>query len=120
MSNAVHQTFFGAYGGVALAILLSVLGAAADALLKAASNQPQPFLNIWFVLGSLTTISFALGWVFLMQVMKLGTAGVLYAVSSSLLLVAIGYLVFGERLSTAEVTGVVMAVGSLMLLGRLI
>lgn len=120
MSNTVQQGFLGAYGGVALAMLLSVFGSAADAFLKAASHQPQPFLNIWFVLGSLSTIAFAVGWVFLMQVMKLGTAGVLYAVSSSLLLVAVGYLVFGERLSASEVTGVAMAVGSFVLLGRLI
>ena len=120
MSSSMQQTFFGASGGVALAIALSMLGAAADALLKAASHQPQPFLNLWFALGALATIAFAVGWVFLMPVMKLGTAGVLYAVSSSLLLVGIGYLVFGERLSTAEITGVAMAVGSFVLLGRLI
>lgn len=120
MSEAVHPTFSGAFGGVTLAILLSLLGVAADTMLKAASQQPQPFLNVWFALGALSTIGFAIGWVFLMQVMKLGTAGVLYAVTSSLLLVVIGYLVFGERLSTAEVTGVAMAVGSFVLLGRLI
>jgi drug/metabolite transporter (DMT)-like permease len=120
MSQAVQQTFFGAYGGLALALLLSLLGITADTLLKAASQQPQPFLNLWFALGALATIAFAIGWVFLMQLMKLGTAGVLYAVTSSLLLVAIGYLVFGERLSTSEVTGVAMAVGSFVLLGRLI
>jgi drug/metabolite transporter (DMT)-like permease len=34
--------------------------------------------------------------------------------------VVIGYLVFGERLNTAEVTGVAMAVGSFVLLGRLL
>ena len=120
MSTAMQQGFFGAYGGVFLAILLSVCGAAADALLKVASQQSHPFLNVWFMLGALASITFAIGWVFLMQVMKLGTAGVLYAVSSSLLLVAIGYLVFGERLSPSEVTGVAMAVGSFVLLGRLI
>ena len=120
MSNAMQQGFFGAYGGVMLAIALSVCGAGADALLKAASQQPHPFLNLWFVLGAFATILFAIGWVFLMQFMKLGTAGVLYAVSSSLLLVVIGHLVFGERLSPSEVTGVAMAVGSFVLLGRLI
>jgi drug/metabolite transporter (DMT)-like permease len=108
------------YSGVALAILLSILGATADAMLKAASQHPQPFLSLWFALGALATVAFAVGWVFLMQVMKLGTAGVLYAVTSSMLLVAVGYLVFGERLNSAEVTGVAMAVGSFVLLGRLL
>jgi drug/metabolite transporter (DMT)-like permease len=118
--SSILQGIFGTYSGVALAILLSLLGATADALLKAASQQAQPFLSLWFVLGSVATIGFAVGWVLLMQLMKLGTAGVLYAVTSSLLLVVIGYLVFGERLNTAEVTGVAMAVGSFVLLGRLL
>lgn len=119
MASTLQQTIFGSYGGVALAILLSLLGVTADALLKAASQEQQPFLNLWFALGSVATVAFAVGWVFLMQLMKLGTAGVLYAVSSSLLLVVIGYLIFGERLNTAEATGVAMAVGSFILLGRL-
>ena len=119
MFNSIQQSIYGPFGGIALAIGLSILGVTADTLLKAASQQPQPFLNPWFILGCLTTLSFAVGWVFLMQVMKLGTAGVLYAVSSSLLLVVVGYLVFGERLSSAEVTGVAMAIGAVFLLGRI-
>lgn len=120
MFQSMQQTFAGPIAGVGLATALSILGAAADTFLKAASHQPQPFLNLWFILGALATMAFAIGWVFLMQVMKLGTAGMLYAVSSSLLLVAAGYLIFGERLTTAEITGVAMALGSFVLLGRLI
>jgi drug/metabolite transporter (DMT)-like permease len=120
MFNSVQQSISGPFGGAALAIGLSVLGVTADTLLKAASQHSHPFLNAWFVLGCLSTLAFAVGWVFLMQVMKLGTAGVIYAVTSSLLLVAVGYLVYGERLNSAEITGVAMAVGAFFLLGRLL
>jgi multidrug transporter EmrE-like cation transporter len=53
-----------------------------------------------------------------MQNMKIATAGVFYAATSALLLVAIGTLFFGERLTPGETTGVVMAACAVVLLGR--
>jgi len=51
--------------------------------------------------------------------MKIATAGIVYAVSSALLLVLVGVVCFGERLTASEVTGVAMALGAVVLLGRL-
>ena len=71
------------------------------------------------MLGCVLTAAFAVGWVFLMQSMKIATAGIVYAVSSALLLVLVGVVCFGERLTASEVTGVAMALGAVVLLGRL-
>ncbi len=105
--------------GMALALVLSGIGVAADAVLKIASSRPQPLLTLWFVLGCALTAAFAVGWVFLMQTMKIATAGIVYAVASALMLVLIGVVFFEERLSASEVTGVAMALGAVVLLGRL-
>lgn len=107
------------FRGIALAVLLSVVGVAADAVLKLASAKQHPFLNGWFVLGCALTGTFAVGWVFLMQAMKIATAGIVYAVASALLLVVVGVAFFDERLSSSEITGVAMALGAVVLLGRL-
>ena len=56
-------------------------------------------------------------WVLLMQRMRLGAAGVFYAVASALLLVCIGVVFFGEKLTVAETAGVVMALSAVVLLG---
>lgn len=108
-----------AWKGAALVLTLAVVGAGADALLKLASGQPRPFWNRWFFLGLLTSMVFAGIWVLLMQSMKLATAGVSCAVVSALLLVAIGTLCFGEKLNVGETTGVILALGAVILLGRL-
>ncbi|MGH8237755.1 MAG: transporter [Steroidobacteraceae bacterium] len=107
------------FRGIPLALLLSVVGVAADAVLKVASAKQHPFLNGWFVLGCALTGAFAAGWVLLMQTMKIAAAGIVYAVTSALLLVAVGVVVFREQLSAGEITGVVMALCAVVLLGRL-
>lgn len=104
---------------VLLALLASGLGVSADALLKLASAEHTPFWNRWFFLGCLLSGAFVVVWVLLMQTMKIATAGLFYAVVSALLLVAIGTLLFGERLNAGEVAGVVMATFAVLLLARL-
>jgi len=54
------------FRSLALAIALSGVGVAADAVLKLASSRTHPFLTEWFVLGCVLTAAFAVGWVFLM------------------------------------------------------
>lgn len=101
-----------------LAAVLSLIGAAADSVLKLASGQPRPFWNRWFFLGLLISGAFAVLWVLLVQSMKLATAGIVCAMTGMLLLVGIGVVCFGERLNEAESTGVVMALLAVVLLGR--
>jgi multidrug transporter EmrE-like cation transporter len=104
--------------GLVLALIASIVGVSADALLKLASAERTPFWNRWFLLGCMLSGAFAIVWVLLMQNMKIATAGVFYAATSALLLVAIGTLFFGERLTPSETTGVVMAACAVVLLGR--
>ena len=103
--------------GLLLALIASVIGVSADALLKLASAERSPFWNRWFLAGCVLTFGFAIVWVLLMQTMKIATAGVFYAASSALLLVAIGTIFFGERLTPGEATGAVMAACAVVLLG---
>jgi multidrug transporter EmrE-like cation transporter len=104
--------------GLLLAFMATVIGVSADALLKLASAERTPFWNRWFLAGCVLTAGFVVVWVLLMQTMKIATAGVFYAATSALLLAGIGTLFFGERLTPGETTGVVMATGAIVLLGR--
>jgi multidrug transporter EmrE-like cation transporter len=53
-----------------------------------------------------------------MKHMKLATIGVVYSVSMILLLTAVGIIGFRESLNYYEMAGLVMAIGSLVLLMR--
>jgi len=96
--------------------LLAVLG---DYFLKRASDSGTPFRSAWFIVGFVIYASTAFGTVYVFQHLKLATSGVIYAVILILALTVLGAVGFRERLTVLELVGVAMAVGSVLLLGRL-
>lgn len=94
---------------------VAVLG---DYLLKLASEQRNPLRSGWFYVGFAVYASTAFGWVYVMRHLKLATIGVVYSVSMILLLTAVGAVGFREMLNGYEVAGMMMAIGSLVLLMR--
>jgi small multidrug resistance pump len=103
---------------LAVTVAFSVVGVLGDYLLKLASSRPDPLRSGWFYVGFAVYASTAFGWVYVMRHLKLATIGVVYSVSMILLLTAIGALAFREALNAYEVAGILMAVGSLVLLMR--
>jgi small multidrug resistance pump len=99
-------------------IAFSVVGVIGDYLLKLASEQSRPLRSGWFYLGFAVYASTASGWVYVMRHLKLATIGAVYSVSMILLLTAIGAVSFRQTLGPHEIAGLVMAVGSLVLLMR--
>jgi drug/metabolite transporter (DMT)-like permease len=103
---------------VLVTVAFSVLGVVGDYFLKIASARANPLRSPWFYVGFVVYASTALGWVFVMRHLKLATIGVVYSVSMILLLTGVGVAVFREPLSAPEILGLVMAIGSLVLLVR--
>jgi small multidrug resistance pump len=101
-----------------LVLALSCVGVLADAVLKLASHAPNILSSKWLFVGVALSCAFAIGWVFLMRVMKLAVAGVLYGVTSAVLLALIGVLFFEETLSTTEVAGIGAATLAIVLLSQ--
>jgi undecaprenyl phosphate-alpha-L-ara4N flippase subunit ArnF len=90
-----------------------------DWFLKVASqSRESPFGNKGFVIGVILYAVCAFGWVYVMQHMKLSTIGVVYSVSTVLMLTALGVLRFGETLTRGEWAGIGCAVLSVVLLSR--
>src|SRR5215510_16349669 len=96
----------------------SVVGVVGDYFLKLASENENSMKTKWFYIGFVLYASTAFGWVFVMKYLKLATISVLYSVSMILLLTAIGVVFFRETLNLLELTGIVLAVASLVLLIR--
>jgi len=103
---------------VLVTIAFSVVGVVGDYFLKLASAHEQPLRTWSFYLGFVLYASTAFGWVFVMKSLKLATISVLYSVSMVLLLTAVGMVLFRESLNLLELTGIVLAVASLVLLIR--
>jgi small multidrug resistance pump len=103
---------------VLVTVGFSIVGVVGDYLLKIASARSNPLRSPWFYLGFAVYASTAFGWVYVMRHLKLATIGVVYSVSMILLLTAIGAIRFKETLNVYEISGIVLAVASLILLMR--
>lgn len=103
---------------VLVVIGLSVIGVMADWFLKLASQAEIPLRSPWLMAGAVAYAATALGWVYVLKHLKLASIGGIYCVSTVLLLTLLGTVVFREKLSATELAGVVLAVISLILLGR--
>lgn len=103
---------------ILLIVFLSGVGVLGDVFLKLAGNGHRPMDVKWFVLGTLVYAATAVGWFYVIKHIKLSSLGVIYALSSVLLLVFVGVIFFRERLNLTEVIGVVAAIVSVVLLSR--
>src|SRR5262245_26119027 len=103
---------------VVVTVAFSLVGVLGDYFLKVASAEEHSFRSPAFYVGFAVYASTAFGWLFVMKHLKLATIGVVYSISMILLLTTIGVAVFGEKVSSAEIVGVLLAVGSLILLVR--
>jgi drug/metabolite transporter (DMT)-like permease len=103
---------------ILVTIGFSIFGVIGDYFLKLASGEPVWFKSKWFYIGFAIYASTAFGWVFVMKHLKLATIGVVYSVSMILLLSVIGVVGFRESLNGYEIAGILMAIGSLVLLMR--
>jgi drug/metabolite transporter (DMT)-like permease len=103
---------------VVVTVAFSMVGVLGDYFLKVASAEEHSLRSPAFYVGFAVYASTAFGWLFVMKHLKLATIGVVYSVSMILLLTAIGVALFGERVSSAEIVGVLLAVASLVLLVR--
>lgn len=99
-------------------IVFSLVGVLGDYFLKLASEQPSALRSVWFYVGFALYASTAFGWVFVMKHLKLATIGVVYSVAMILLLTSVGIIFFRESLNYYEIAGLLMAIGSLVLLMR--
>ncbi|KKU66632.1 MAG: hypothetical protein UX89_C0020G0009 [Parcubacteria group bacterium GW2011_GWA2_47_16] len=103
---------------IVIVVLLSILGVIGDFFIKL-SGSGQKFIETkWFIVGFIVYASTAFGWFYVMKHIKLSSLGIIYALTTSVLLVFIGILYFHEKLNIYEVIGMVMAVTSIILLSR--
>lgn len=103
---------------ILVTIAFSAIGVVGDSFLKLASAEEVPWRSRWFLVGFAFYASTAFGWVFVMKHLKLATIGVFYSVAMIVLLTTVGAVFFGERISGWELVGILMGVGSLVILGR--
>lgn len=99
-------------------VILALVGVIGDYFIKISSSGKKFIEPKWFVIGLVIYAFTAFGWVFVMKYIKLSTLGVFYAISTMIFLTVVSILSFGEKLNFYEIIGIVMAIASIILLGR--
>lgn len=103
---------------VLIVFFLSLVGVIGDFFLKLSSNAQRPFSTKWFFFGAIVYALSAFGWVFAFRYLKLGTLGVFYSLFTVLFLVILGVFYFNEKFNYYELTGIALAIASIILLAR--
>jgi len=104
------------YIAIGIVIALSLLGVTGDYFLKIASDSHNSLKTYSFFFGLFVLGSTAFGWVYTMKYLKLATIGVIYSVSTVVLLALVGVIFFQESLNPYEIVGILLAIASLVLL----
>ena len=87
-----------------------------DYLIKQASSEDGGLASLRFVFGMVLYGLPAIGWFFLMRSHSLAAIGVLYSVTTLLLLAVLGTIVFKEAFGIREVLGLSLAVAAVVLM----
>jgi len=103
---------------VLIGVLLSLVTVLGDVFVKHALLQFQFSGWKWLLLGAIIYGLTAVGWFFVMRKAKLSTLGVVYSASIIIFLTLFSVLYFKEKISAIELVGILMAIGSLMILSR--
>lgn len=101
-----------------LIIATTLLGVAGDAALKISGQGPRTVNVIWLLAGTVLWILTIPCWFFLFKQTKLINIGIVYVLTNLIALTLLGVLYFKEKITTAEVIGLILAFITIVLLKR--
>lgn len=103
---------------ILIGIGLSLITVFGDMLVKHASLKPK--WTGWLILlaGALIYGLTALGWFFVMRKIKLSTLAITYSVSGVIFLTLVSVFYFREKIHPIEIFAIIMAIISLIIIGR--
>lgn len=101
---------------LSLLVVLSGFGVLGDYFLKKGGQNGVEWKYI--ALAALIFGSTAMGWFLVYRKFEMSSAGVIYGVTTALLLVIIGVVFFKEDVNGYEKIGILFAIISLLILGR--
>ncbi|MDP2789427.1 MAG: transporter [bacterium] len=102
-----------------IVIIVSVVTVIGDYFIKLSGGKADKVIDFkTFGLGLFFYILTAFGWFVVMKYFKLSTIGIVYGITTAILLVAVGVFYFKESLSFYEMVGIGLGILALILLGR--
>lgn len=101
-----------------LAVLIALVEIAGDFFIKLSGSGKEYINWKWFIPGIIIYALCAVLWFFAIKYEKLFTAGIFFAIASVVFFVLISVFYFKESINAYEIVGVVLAIISMILLGK--
>lgn len=90
----------------------------ADFFVKIASDKPNGLTSPIFIIGVAFYGLPAVGWFFMMRSQSLAFIGVAYSASTTIILAALGVIVFKETINLRDALGIALATASVFLMAK--
>ncbi len=100
-------------------VVLAGVGVLGDYFIKLSGSGSKYIAYLPFFTGMIVYALTAVGWFFVMKHVKLGLLGVLYSLTTIILLTIIGAIFFKEQLNIYDIVGIVLGIISIIILGWL-
>ena len=108
------ESFMTAFISLIFILTLTVIG---DYCIKSASQNDNGLQSSLFLFGAALYGLPAIGWYFLMRTNSLAALGVIYSSATVVTMALLGALVFKEALSIRDVSGIVLAIAAVIVIG---
>lgn len=99
-------------------VLLASIGVLGDYFIKLSGSEMRHINYTYFLIGMIIYALTAFGWFYAMRHVKLSTLGIFYSITTVVLLVFVGVVLFKENLSIYEIIGVILGIISIIILAR--
>ncbi len=98
---------------------LAGVGVLGDYFIKLSGNGSKYISYPYFFTGMAVYALTAIGWFYTMKHIKLSSLGIIYSLTTVILLTIIGVLLFREKLNIYDIVGIVLGITSIFILARL-
>lgn len=106
------------FSGLIFILIVSLITIIGDVFMKLAGNSGKYIDVRYFLYGMILYLLTGFGWFFVMKKIELSSIGVIYGVSTAMLLALIGVIFFRENLNFIEIIALLMGTASIFLLMR--
>ena len=103
---------------IGMSLLLTIVTVGGDTILKHGAGKSELSGLKWLLLGMVIYALTAIGWYWIMKFTPLHVLGVIYAVSSIILLTGIGVFYFKEKINPMDYMAIFLAISALLIILR--
>lgn len=99
-------------------VVMAGVGVLGDYFIKISGSTDEYISIRYFLVGMAIYTLTAVGWFFVMKYIKISSLGIIYSVSTAILLALVGFIFFKEDMKIANIIAIVLGIISIVILAK--